>query len=157
MIQFQIDDKNYRLEKLDTFSQLHLARKVAPLLPKLLPVLPVALVVGMQIKEATDNGQSIPTSSMESISYILEPAIEAMATMSKEDVEYVVSLCLTVAKRQNGDIWMAAWHNGQLMLGDMDMVTMMKIVWKVIEMNLANYFPISLLQPPAAAASQQAG
>lgn len=157
MIQFQIDDKNYRLEKLDTFSQLHLARKVAPLLPKLLPVLPVALSVGIQIKDAVEKKQDVPISSMESISYILEPAIDAMATMSKEDVEYVVGLCLTVAKRQSGDVWMAAWHNGQLMLGDMDMVTMVKIVWKVIEMNLANYFPTSLLQSPAAAANQQAG
>jgi len=154
MFQCQIDGHNYKIEKLNAFDQLHLARKVAPLLPKLLPALPAALSVGIDIKKAVDDKQDLPVKTIESISWIIEPALDAISSMQKDDVEYIIGLCLSVTKRQNGDIWTAAWHNGQLMLGDMNMMTMVKIVWQVIQVNLGNYFPTGRSTPPASAANQ---
>ena len=39
MIEFEIDGKQFRANKLDTFQQLHVSRRISPLIPLLIPVL----------------------------------------------------------------------------------------------------------------------
>lgn len=154
MQEFQIGEHIYRTEKLNTFDQFHLARKVAPLLPKLLPALPIALTVGLDLKQAIEQKQNISEQSFSDIAFILEPALEALSSMPKNDIEYVIGLCLMVAKRKSGDTWMAVWHNNALLIGDMDMTVMLQIVWKVIQQNLSKYFPTGRSTSPTGAASQ---
>ncbi len=153
MQEFQIGEHTYRTEKLNAFDQLHLARKVAPLIPKILPALPSALKVGIDLKKAADEKSELSLDSLNDIAFILEPALDAMASMPKDDVEYVISLCLKVAKRKVGDTWQAMWVNNALMFGDTELSALIEIVIKVIKQNLGNYFSTGHSQSQAVVAN----
>ncbi|AMM17509.1 hypothetical protein AX768_25250 [Burkholderia sp. PAMC 28687] len=127
MIEFEIGGIEYRSGKLDTFKQLHVSRKIGPLVPKLLPAF-----ASIAAKKEGKNDIAL-------IAGALQPVADVMAEMSEADVEYIFSNCLAVVQRKQGKDWARVWNNGALMFDDIEMPMMIQITMKVIWDNLGAF------------------
>lgn len=127
-LEFEIAGHRYRAEKLDAFRQLHVSRKIAPIVPKLLP---------MFLKFA-ETGDAIKN-DLAGMAQAFEPLAQALADMPDADCEYVFNACLGVVARNQQGNWASIWTNGGLMFDDIDLGTMVQIAAKVIWDSLGNF------------------
>jgi hypothetical protein len=136
MLEFQIDDVTYQAGKLNAFQQLHVSRKLSPVLPKLLPAF-LSLT-----KEELDS------KDLATIAEAVAPATEVLASMADADVEYVIGTCMTVVKRAlpGNAGWTKAWNEAANlpMYEDIDLGVMLQITWKVLGDSLGNFFSVLL-------------
>jgi Phage tail assembly chaperone protein, TAC len=141
MVEFEIGGNNYRAGKLDAFKQLHVSRKLAGVLPKVLPALIAATT-------EADGGDMV------SLLSACEPAAEALAAMPEADVDFVFHTCLGVVQRQQGSAWSAIWNpQGKvLQFSDIDLPQMTEIVFKVLQDSLGPTMAGLIARAPAAKA-----
>ncbi len=137
MTEFEIDGQSYRAQKLSAFQQLHVSRKLAGILPKVVP----ALVA------ATGGGQD-----MAALLASFEPAAEALAAMPEADVDYVYHTALSAVSRKQGNAWCPVWNvNAKaLQFEDIELETMSRIVFQVLKDSLGPFMQGLLAQAPAA-------
>lgn len=148
MSDFEVDSKRYRTNKrLDAMSQLHLARKLAPLIVSLTPS------QEMRQKLAADaqrNGEDRP---IVDIAELAMPVIEGLADMKTEDVEFISTTCLGVVQRHQGAAWADIWNAPakRMMFDDIDGMALLQITFNVLQENLANFMraPLSALSQPS--------
>ena len=143
MAEFEIDGNQYRTtRRLSAFDQLHVARKLAPLMAKLAPT----------AQKAAEQ----PESELGFFS-LMEPVIDGLASMSEEDVNFVTQKCLSVTQRQQGQQWaqVSVDQGRRLMFEDIDAMGLLQIAFNVIQENLGNFMraPSSTSQSPSQTAS----
>jgi hypothetical protein len=120
-IEIDIDGHNYRLDKLPAMLQLHVSRRIAPLIPTAIgPFLSISAMKGGVDK------------NIEAIVSQLQPFADGLAGLSDADAEYVLGTCLGVIRRQNGEQWVPIWRNGQTMFEDIDLGVMVRLTLRVI-------------------------
>lgn len=137
-IEFDINGVQYRADRLDAFKQLHVSRKIAPMVPKLIPVF-----VTLQNNVDGDMAALVTAAG---------PLSEALAAMPEADVDYVVKTCLAAVKRNQNGAWSPMVVNGTLMFSDFGLDAMLPVVARVLRENLGNFIQGLLANPPAAAA-----
>lgn len=135
-MEFELDGRKFRVKKLSAFDQLHLSRKVAPLLPPLAP-----LIMEMSKKERKD-----PLSAdILSFAELAGPFAEALADMKDQHAEQIFTLTLTSVSVQTNadqDVWMPLWNAGSRMASVIelnDAAKLLPIVVRVIIHNLGNF------------------
>ena len=131
MLEFEIGGNQYRAEKLSAFQQLHLSRRVAPLIPPLVPVF-------MRLAK----GKGEVSAIMDQVAGLMSPFAEGLSAMPDEAAEYVVSTCLSVVKRRQGDNWASVWSTQAkaAMFADLnDMGAILPIVIRVIQDSLGPF------------------
>lgn len=130
-MEFSLGEKQFRTAKLDAFQQLHVSRKLAPIIPTLIPVF---------VKIAKDGAE---LSDIASYAEILAPFADGLAAISNEDSEYVMATCMSVARRKAAgtDNWAPVWSNSAraCMFDDMDLGDIIQIVMKVVQDSLGNF------------------
>jgi hypothetical protein len=130
-IEFEIGGQKYRAAKLDTFKQLHVSRKVGPVLPKLLPVF-------VQFTKSAKDGA--PADDLTAVAAAVEPLTQALADMPDVDFEYVVNTCLAVVQRNQMNNWAPVYSaGGGLMFDDIDLGATVQLVAKVIWYSLGPF------------------
>lgn len=116
----------YRLSgKLDVFTQLALARKLAPAIP----------IVDIQLKaENKDKPKGILVVMM-------------LSQIDDNDSQYVVNKCLSVVLRRqdDGNFAKVQATNGALMFDDLTMSDVLELVSWVIEENLGDFLRTALI------------
>ena len=129
-LEFEIGGHRYRSEKLDAFKQLHVSRKIAPIVPKLLPMF-------MKFAEKRES----LTEDLSGMAEAFEPLAQALADMPDADCEYVFNACLGVVSRNQQGNWASIWSQGakQLMFDDVDLGVMTQITAKVIWDSLGGF------------------
>lgn len=145
-IEFEVAGTQYRADRLDAFKQLHISRKIAPMVPKLIPVF-----VSLQANEKADMATLVTAAG---------PFADALAAMAEADVDFVVKTCLASVRRNQAGAWSPLMSNGALMFSDMGLDAMLPIVARVLRENLGNFIQGLLASDPAtpsAALSGQAG
>lgn len=129
MTETELGGHTYRIGKLDAFKQFHVSRKIAPMLPRLVPAL-------MQISKdgAAGDGFSKLADS-------LAPFADALASMEDETAEYVIGTCLSAVHRKQGSSWASVWSSQAkaTMFDDMDLSTLVPLVVHVIRENLGSF------------------
>lgn len=114
----------YQVGKLDARRQLHVARRVMPIMG--------SLVALMQ------------TQGQVTVQAALPAMAEQLAAMPDADVDYVVTTCLSVCQRKNelhGGGWGAVQaSNGRLMFDDIGLGEMLQLVAAVIQENIGGFF-----------------
>lgn len=120
-LEFEVAGQRYRAEKLDAFKQLHVSRKIAPIVPKLLP---------MFMKFAEQKGAL--QDDIAGMAEAFEPLAQALAEMPDADCEYVFNACLGMVMRNQQGNWASIWAGGSLMFDDIDLGAMVQITAKVI-------------------------
>lgn len=129
MMEFTIGDKNFTAGKLDAFKQLHVSRRIAPIIPTLVPIF---------VKIAKDGAMK----DLAGLAELLVPFADGLAGLSDETSEYVISTCLSVVKRQaQGGNWAPVWSQQAkaCMFDDMDLGDLIQISIKVIQDSLGPF------------------
>lgn len=129
MVEFELQGNTYSVGKMDAFKQFHVSRKIAPIVPTLIPIF---------VKLAKDKKL---TDDLEAFSLLLGPFAEGIAGMSDESSEYIIATCLAVVKRKQGDTWATIWNNnGKVcMFDDMDLGVIMQLVLRVVQDSLGPF------------------
>ena len=136
---FEIKGVQYRTAKLSVFDQLKVSRK-------LLPVLAGMLADFQGIKAAAEGGDVYK--AMETA---LPKIADSLAGMSEEDTNAIIFPCLSVVSRQNGKSWSPVMSQGTLMFDDIDLMSMLQMVGRVVGDSLGNFLPA----PPASETAPQ--
>lgn len=133
----EINGHGYRVGKLDAVKQLHVARRV----------LPFMLQMGLSaatLKEILAGG-----AGREQMVAVIQPAIEALSTMTDDEVNYVLDASLRVVSRRTDDgtgyapVWVVQSTQGAmgaLAFFDITLPTMLQLVQAVLKENLSGFF-----------------
>jgi hypothetical protein len=141
MALFQVGGHDYRSDPLDALTQFHVSRRLSPVVLALAPL----IGLGATVQELS----SVITADIGQNLRILQPAIEAVAKMPDEDVNYVISKTMARVYRaiknpSTGavDSWIPVWSPtaGVLQYEDIGMVEMIQIVWNVLRESLSGFF-----------------
>ena len=131
MLEFEVNGRNYRASKMDAMTQFNIIRRFAPIMESL----------GHYIAQSTGrNDGNIP----ERIDMAM-PIIRAIADLPEETTDFVISTCMNLVKREEGEgrgwskIWNEQAHRPQM--DDIDMVTMLMIVVSVLGGSFSAFFP----------------
>lgn len=141
-LDFEIEGRNFRAEKLDAFGQLHLSRKLAPLIP---PLAPVILKLETEFKKEGDKDKPLTAADILSLAELAEPFTEALANMEDKDIEKIFTLALTSVKVQTDaaqNVWVPLWLAGSRQAASMefnDLGKLFPVVMRVIIFNLGNF------------------
>jgi hypothetical protein len=127
-MEFEIKGITYKAAKLDAFKQLHLSRKIAPVIPTLIPLY-------MAISKDADVKDDLDT-----LAKMLQPFADAIAGLSNDSTEYIMETCLSVVKRNQDGAWHAVWNvPGKVAMYDEDIGTLLQICLKVIQDSLGAF------------------
>lgn len=137
--EFEVGGKRYRVGKLDAFKQLHLARKIGPIITKIAPQF-----ASMQPAETEATGPvPLPTAqSLGDVIKLVDPVIQALSDLKEDDVNYIARLCLSVVQREEGvNSWIAPWNAaaGRLQFQDIELPELVEICVNVIQENLGRF------------------
>lgn len=130
-MEFEIKGKKYRSTKLGVFEQLKVSRKLLPVLAGILGEL---------------KGGKITIESA------LPKIAQSVADLQEDDCNAIIHPCLAVVRCENGKGFDAIFSSGQLMFDDIDLMTMLQIVARVIGDSLGNFLQElqgSEKEPPA--------
>ncbi|KAA8563205.1 hypothetical protein FX985_03273 [Pseudomonas extremaustralis] len=147
MSEFDLGADTYRIGKLNAFQQFHLSRKVAPVIPTLIPVflklkgsakeLAAAVAAG-----AENDAAGKPLSGdLEGLASLMQPFADGIANMPDETAEFILCTCLGVVQRKQGDTWFPVWNASKnvCMFDDLDLGVMLKLSVRVITESLGPF------------------
>lgn len=107
----------YRIDSLSVFQQLHLVRKVSPLVGPLMGVM-------------EDFGED--TIDIDMAMRHIDPLTEQLAGLNDSTVEYVVDTALSHLKRYKDGGYYAVWSGGQFMYQDLGGQDALILTYKVL-------------------------
>lgn len=131
-----IGEHDYTIGRLNALDQFHVSRKIAPIVPTLMPIITeVAKGDLSKAIESIELGDNNELGSLEPLAQALEPFMEAFAKMPEDDVNYIIHKCLSVVKRGSSVVC-----RGQtIMFDDLDMGQILPLVVAVIRISLGNF------------------
>ncbi len=154
MNEFTIKNRTYRTCRMDAFQQLHVARRLLPILAK------IPDMIGCGLEAIVQNPESAVAGIVEHIGRInLDAIAETLARLEQGDVDYILNACLDSVQVKDSGVWAQVRKNGVLMYDCIGMREMLGIAVNVIKDNLGDFFgesaPISTgAEKPATKAKQ---
>ncbi|MBC3230756.1 phage tail assembly chaperone [Serratia fonticola] len=127
-MEFEIKGHKYRSNKLNTFEQLKVSRKLLPVLSGLLGEI--------KVFKQLQSGQ---ITIEDAIKTALPTIAQTLSDMSEEDSNAILHPCLAVVLRQQGTGYVAIFANGQLMFDDIGLMEMLQITARVVADSLGNF------------------
>lgn len=141
-----IGEHEYSIGRLNALDQFHVSRKIAPIIPTLMPIISeVAKGDLSKIIESIELGDNNELGSLEPLAQALEPFMEAFAKMPEEDVNYIIHKCLSVVKRGSSVVC----RGQSIMFDDLDMGQILPLVVAVIRVSLSNFIQGLLMKASA--------
>lgn len=149
MEQIKIGQHDYTVGRLNALDQLHVSRKIAPIVPKIMPIL-TELAKGDLAKlfdkiessnkdqDAAELLQQLDESDLDGLdglSDALSPLMGVFSEMNEDDVNYLIHKCLSVVRRGGSLVS----RNGAIMFDDMDLNQILPLVIASIRLNLGNF------------------
>lgn len=140
----KIANQDYTIGRLNALDQLHVSRKISPIIPTIIPILTEVSKGGLaelfdSLGEDEDLNleelKGFNLESLDGLSGALSPFTEALSAMSEEDTNYVITKCLSVVY-SNGA---ALSVKGSIMRDDLGMEQILPLVIAVIRTNLGNF------------------
>lgn len=107
-----IKNNNYKIGKMNVFTQLHITRRLAP-----------AFIAGK-----SSNNELLEVS-------------KALQSMNDDDMDFIVNSCLSVCQRQESAGWQRVQSApGTLQYADIELDTVIRLCVETIKDNLGNFF-----------------
>lgn len=131
----------YRIGKLNAFQQFHLSRKVAPIIPTLIPIF-IKLQSSRSATGESDAHLAGPLSGdLAGMAEVMTPFAEGIANMPDDTAEFVLSTCLSAVSRKQGNAWSQVWNSSKntCMFDDLDIGVMIKLSVRVITESLGPF------------------
>lgn len=135
--EIQLGGNAYSIGRLTAKQQFHVSRRIAPIIPPLIPVF-------MKLAKTTGGAAGAIgalTGDLDGFGQALQPFADALAAMNDADADYVMDNCLTAVQRQQPTGWARVMSPEQktLMFQDMDMAVILPLVVQVIVANLGPF------------------
>ena len=131
-----IGGHDYTIGRLNALDQLHVSRKIAPIVPNIMPILTEVAKGDLEkVIASIETDENAELAGLEPLAKALEPFMEAIAKIPEEDVNYVIYKCLSVVKR-NGSV---VCRGESIMFDDLDMNHLLPLTVAVIRTNLGNF------------------
>ncbi|NIF39547.1 hypothetical protein F3J14_01225 [Burkholderia sp. Tr-862] len=166
--EIQLNGVRYAIGKLSAMQQFHVSRRIAPIIPPMIPVLMkfyaelehadvareqaranAALAALAEDGEAPTAELGAPAaersrellSMVDAIAPVLQPFADALAGLKDEDAEYVFGTCLSVVERWQGQSWAKIWSAAHKtsMFDDIGIDVMLPLVVRVVVANLGPF------------------
>ncbi|MBJ9593232.1 hypothetical protein I5745_22340 [Burkholderia seminalis] len=157
--EFQLGGHTYQIGRLNARQQFHVSRRIAPLIPPMVPALlklyselerardatgaaaVTAIVGGAPAAEALAASKRDVVALAESVAPVLQPLTDALATLKDDDADYVLDACLSVVERKHMNGWAKVWsaQHRTTMFDDIGLEVMLPLVVRVIVANLGNF------------------
>lgn len=134
MVEITLNEQQYRVGKLDAMKQFHVTRRIGPLLPKLVPAL-----MGKDKLLAVIGSDALTEQAAIDAAEAVAPFVNALADMTDEASEYVITACMGVVTRQQANGWRPVWGGGTSLFDDMDMGVIGPLVVRVISESLGPF------------------
>lgn len=132
----EINGIEYTIGRLNAVDQFHVSRKIAPIVPKLMPL--IAEVAKGDLEktiDSIDKREKGDLKDLQPLADALSPLMEVFAQMPEDDVNYIIYKCLSVAKRDGAVVC----RNNSIMFDDIDMTQVLPLVIATIRINLGNF------------------
>lgn len=147
MSEFDLGADTYRIGKLNAFQQFHLSRKVAPIIPTLIPVFLKLKGSAKELAAAVAAGAGSDavgkplSGDLEGLAALMQPFADGIADMPDEAAEFILSTCLGAVQRKQGTAWFQVWNASQnvCMFDDLDLGVMLKLSVRVITESLGPF------------------
>lgn len=151
MENLMINGHEYTIGRLNALDQLHVSRKIAPIVPTIMPIISEVAKGDLdETLKAIEAGDDAEIAELEPLTEALMPLMEAFANMPEDDVNYITYKCLSVVKR-NG----AVVCRGQtIMFDDMEMGQILPLIVAVVRTNLGNFIQGLLMKASSIKAAQ---
>ena len=147
-MQITISGKNYTIGRLNALDQLHVSRKIAPIVPSLIPIISEVAKGGLsKVIESMESGDdvelgNIDLSELDGLSSALSPLMDVIAGMSEADTNLVIHKTLSVVHRDGAVLC----RGESIMFDDLDMMQILPLVVAVIRKNLGNFIQDLLMK-----------
>lgn len=136
----------YSLGRLTAMQQFHVSRRIAPIVPTLIPVFLRVRASGKPLDK-----------DLEGLAAALQPLADGLAALRDEDAEYVFGICLGVVQRKQPTGWAKVWSGKETMFEDMDLSVTLPLVVQVITANLGPFIQGLLTSQQSGPAETPAG
>ncbi|MDH1068934.1 hypothetical protein N5B96_05430 [Acinetobacter johnsonii] len=147
-MQITISGKNYTIGRLNALDQLHVSRKIAPIIPSLIPIISEVAKGGLsKVIESMELGddvelENIDLKELDGLSSALSPLMDVIAGMSEADTNLVIHKCLSVVIRDGAVLC----RGESIMFDDLDMMQILPLAVAVIRKNLGNFIQDLLMK-----------
>jgi len=153
----EINGIEYTIGRLNAVDQFHVSRKIAPIVPKLMPIIAevakgdltkvIAAIEANEekVKKAKESGEVAENfqdpeanpdlDDLTPLADAFSPLMEVFASMPEEDVNFIIYKCLSVVKRGGAVVC----RNNTIMFDDLDMTQLLPLVIATIRINLGNF------------------
>lgn len=154
--EFEVNGKNYRADKMDAIKQLHLVRKIGPIIAKIAPNF--SGPQGME-SSGTDPVPLPGAQSLSDVIKLIEPVLDAIHDMDDADVNYILKLTGSVTSREEAPgKWIPIWNQraGMLQFQDITLQALVQIILTSIQENVGDFLGGSPLPSTGLALGQRA-
>lgn len=154
----EINGIDYSIGRLNAVDQFHVSRKIAPIVPKLMPIIAevakgdltktIAAIEAQnalksneiaddqeETESSEQNDVDADLSDLEPLAEAFSPLMDVIAQMPEEDVNYIIFKCLGVVKRGGAVVC----RNNSIMFDDIDMTQLLPLVVATIRINMGNF------------------
>ncbi|MBP1470621.1 phage tail assembly chaperone [Acinetobacter nosocomialis] len=153
----EINGIEYTIGRLNAVDQFHVSRKIAPIVPKLMPIIAevakgdltkvIAAIEANEekVKKVKESGEveenfedpeaNPDLDDLTPLADAFSPLMEVFASMPEEDVNFIIYKCLSVVKRGGAVVC----RNNTIMFDDLDMTQLLPLVIATIRINLGNF------------------
>lgn len=134
---FEINERQFKLSKLDAFKQFHIVRRLGPILGQIIPV--AKNLMGLK-----EEGMS-EEQKFDAITKLIGPIMEGISKLSDEDANFVLlGLCAGVeVKQMPAGNWARVVRDGNLMIQDLELPVLLQLAGRSFAYNLAGFFAIA--------------
>lgn len=126
--EIELAGNRYSIGRLGAMQQFHVSRRIAPIVPTLIPVFLRVRASGKPLTE-----------DLAGLAIALQPLADGLAALKDEDAEYVIGTCMTTVQRQQATGWARVWSGKEPMFDDMDLSVTLPLVVQVITENLGPF------------------
>lgn len=135
---FEVDGRKFKLNKIDTFKQFHIARKLSPVLSEVIPLFQkISKIKTEGLSEEAKFEAIVSTGGISKI-------MECVANLSEEDSEKVLKgLCSAVEMQQSQGNWARVVVGNVLAFEDLGLPTLLQIAGRSFAYNMADFFRIA--------------
>jgi hypothetical protein len=137
MQEFTIGTRSYRTTRLNAFKQLHIARRLVPIIAK------IPDMIGLTLDQCLAGKEEMASKLSDNLGAIrLDVIGETIAGLKDEDVNYVLSTCVEAVeiKEPQGLGWSRVSKDGHLMYDFVGAKEMLVFAAHVIKDNLSDFF-----------------
>lgn len=134
-VSFEIGVRKFQVRKINALKQFHVVRRVAPLLADLIPA--------MKGFAKEDDSKLTEEQKFDRMAKVVAPIMTGLSKLSDQDSEFVLFSLLEASEmQQSSGNWAQIAKNGNLMIQDLELPTLLQIAGRAFGHNLSGFFAV---------------